>query len=199
MFLEYTMNKYREKEIITAFLEDKGSVLDSLYRDTYPLVFRLIVNNGGDENDVKDIIQESFLIILTKIRENNFILSCEFSTYIYSICKNLWLKNLRNKKQLDRKNVDLSQLADVDFSLNFEKESSLNSQYFLFRKHFLSLSPICKEILGMFFEKKSFGEIAKVLNLINYDFARKKKYKCKKVLIDRIKRDPNLKTINNEL
>lgn len=187
------MNKYREKEIITAFLDDKGSVLDSLYRDTYPLVFRLIVNNGGNENDVKDIIQESFLIVLTKIRENNFILSCEFSTYIYSICKNLWLKNLRNKKKLDQKNVDLSQLADVDFSLNFEKESSLNSQYFLYHKHFQSLSPICKEILKMFFEKKSFEEIAKVLNLINYDFARKKKYKCKKVLIDRIKRDPNLK------
>lgn len=193
------MNKYHEKEIIKAFLEDKGSVLDDLYRDTYPLVFRLVVNNGGNENDVKDIIQESFLIILTKIRENNFILSCEFSTYIYSICKNLWFKNLRNNKKLDQKNVDLSQLADVDFSLNFERESSLNSQYFLYRKHFQSLSPICKEILEMFFEKKSFGEIARVLNLINYDFARKKKYKCKKVLIDRIKRDPNLKTINNEL
>ena len=193
------MNKYREKEIITAFLEDEGSVLDSLYRDTYPLIYRFIVNNGGDENDAKDILQESFLIVLTKIRETNFILSCEFSTYIYSICKNLWLKNLRIKKQKNQKIVDLSQIADVDFCLNFEKESHLNSQYFLFLKHFQSLSPICKEILRMFFEKKSFGEIAKVLNLINYDFARKKKYKCKKVLIDRIKRDPNLKTINNEL
>jgi len=189
------MSKYNEKEIIAAFLEDQGGVLRSLYKDTYPLILRLVVGNKGSENDAKDIMQEAFLIVLTKIREDNFSLRCEFNTYIYAICKNLWLKNLRNTKYQDHKIVDLNQISDLDYFVSFEKEYKLNSQYFIFRTHFHSLSQLCKDILLMFFDKKSFVEIAEVLKLANYEYARKKKYKCKKTLIDRIKKDPSYKNL----
>jgi RNA polymerase sigma factor (sigma-70 family) len=189
------MSKYNEKEIKEAFLEDKGNVLRSLYKNTYPLVLRLVVGNKGSESDAKDILQEAFLIILTKIREDKFTLSCEFNTYIYAICKNLWLKSLRNTKYQDHKIVDLSNIEDVDYFVNFEKEYKLNSQYFIFRTHFHSLSQLCKDILIMFFDKRTFIEIAEVLELANYEYARKKKYKCKKTLIERIKKDPNYKNL----
>lgn len=189
------MSKYKKKDIIAAFIEDQGVILKSLYKDAYPLILRLVVGNQGSESEAKDILQDAFLIVLTKIREDKFSLSCEFNTYIYAICKNLWLKSLRNTKYQDHKIVDLSQIEDVDYFVSFEREHKLNAQYFTFRKHFHSLSQLCKDILLMFFDKKSFVEIAEVLNLANYEYARKKKYKCKKMLIDRIKKDSSYKNI----
>lgn len=189
------MSKYEEKDIIDAFINDQGVILKSLYKDTYPLILRLVVGNQGRESDAKDILQEAFLIVLTKIREDRFSLRCEFNTYIYAICKNLWLKSLRNLKYQDHKIVDLNQIEDIDYFVSFEKEQNLNTQYFIFRKHFHSLSQLCKDILLMFFDKKTFVEIAEVLKLANYEYARKKKYKCKKMLIDRIKKDSSYKNL----
>ena len=185
------MSKTSEAEIRKAFIEGDNQALKDIYEHVYPLIVRFVTKNMGYESDAKDVLQEAFLVILFKVRENNFVLTCEFNTYVYAICKNLWLKSLRDSRYHDHKIVDIDQIGDVEYFVDFEEEAQSTTKYQLFRKHFESLSELCKNLLKMFLDKKNFYDIADQLDLANYDYARKKKYKCKIVLINRIKKDPN--------
>lgn len=189
------MSQSKAREIINAFKDNRTEILSNLYLETYPLIQRFVKSNSGTDDDAKDILQEAFLIILTKVRNDTMRLSCSFNTYIYSICRNLWLKHLRNSRNFNVKIVDVAQIVDYNYYVDFEKEFTLNEQYFTYRTHFHSLSQICKDILSLFLQKKSFVEIADELNLINDEYARKKKYRCKEVLIKRIKSDPNFNAL----
>lgn len=179
------------KNIINAFKNNKNEILSSLYLDIYPLILKLVKSNSGTESDAKDVLQDAFLIVYTKISNDNFKLSCSFNTYIYSICRNLWLKQLRNSRTFNLKFVDITQIEDMNYQVSIEHENRLNDQYFTYRKHLHGLSKLCKDILTLFLEKKSYVEIALELGLVDHEYARKKKYRCKQALINRIKTDPN--------
>lgn len=189
------MRELTGKEIINAFRNNQNEILSGLYLETYPAILRFVKSNSGSESDAKDILQEAFLIVLTKVRKDNFKLSCSFNTYMYSICRNLWLKHLRNSRNFNLKIVDNTQIIDYDYRVDFEQEYLLNEQYFTYRTHFHSLNQTCRDILNLFLQKKSFVEIADELSLINDDYARKKKYRCKETLIKKIKNDPNFKEL----
>ena len=106
------MSKTSEAEIRKAFIEGDNQALKEIYKHVYPLIVRFVTKNMGYESDAKDVLQEAFLVILFKVRENNFVLTCEFNTYVYAICKNLWLKSLRNSRYHDHKIVDIDQIGD---------------------------------------------------------------------------------------
>lgn len=189
------MSQLTAREITKAFKDNRTEILSNLYLETYPLILRFVKSNSGTENDAKDILQEAFLIVLTKVRNDNFKLSCSFNTYMYSICRNLWLKHLRNSRSFNVKIVDIAQIEDYSYHVDFEQEFILNEQYFTYRTHFHSLSQMCKDVLSLFLQKKTFVEIAEELGLINDEYARKKKYRCKEALIKRIKNDPNFNAL----
>lgn len=59
----------------------------------------------------------------------------------------------------------------------------------LYRKYFLKLSDACRELLQLVFLQKSMKEIAKVTGY-SEGYTRKKKFNCKKSLLERIEQDP---------
>ena len=73
----------------------------------------------------------------------------------------------------------------------------LNLEYFLFREHFNKLDRKCKKLIELFLKELSFNEIAKMLNYKNALDARRTKYLCKNLLINRIKNDPKYKELQN--
>ena len=185
------MNLFTEDKIIKGFKENDHSFLSELYKEYYPTIERFVLYNTGREEDAKDLLQEAFLIVYQKIRSDEFALSSSFLTYLYSIIKNLWLKELRGHRTNGVVVKDLEDVEDVDYHINFEKEYKLNVEYFVFRKYFNQLSKSCKEIFKMFFEKYSYEEMAKVFNLKSPGVVRRRKYRCKEKLIESIKNDPS--------
>lgn len=193
---EYILNFFTEDKIKEAFKKNDHSYISSLYKVHYPVVKRFVLYNSGVEEDAKDLLQEALIIILQKVNTDNFALSCSFLTYLYSIVKNLWLKELRQKRANRVVVKDLEDIEDVDCHINFEKEYRFNVEYFIFRMHFNRLSKSCKEILKMVFEKKSYNEVAVVLNLKSEGVVRRRKYRCKESLIGTIKKDPKYIEMN---
>lgn len=57
-----------------------------------------ISKNNGNEEDAKDIFQDALFIIIEKIHNNDFVLQGTLSTYLFAICKNLWLMALDKQK-----------------------------------------------------------------------------------------------------
>jgi RNA polymerase sigma factor (sigma-70 family) len=182
-----------EEEVIRALKNNDHRFISKLYEIHLPVISRYVSYNNGEVEDAKDLIQQALLIVYQKVRANEFELSCSFKTYLYSICKNLWLKELRKKKAEQKSPLNPDEIEEVDCIVDFEKEYDFSIQYFLYRWHYHNLSEICRNLIKMTLAKISYDEIAQKLNFANGAIARKKKYRCKELLIKRIKNDPRYK------
>ena len=192
------MIRISEEEIIHAFKNNDHSFIRNLYAIHLPVISRFVSYNNGEADDAKDLIQQAMLIVFQKVRSNEFELTCSFKTYLYSICKNLWLKELRKKKVENRISLDPDEMEEVELFIEVENEYDYSIQYFLYRWHFHNLSTICKDLLKMTLAKVSYDEIAERLRLSDGEIARKKKYRCKELLIKRIKSDPRYKDFEED-
>ena len=69
-------------------------------KDVLPSISYFTRQNGGTEEDAKDIFHESLAILVEKSRMPEFELTSAIKTYIYSICRNLWYNRLRKLKPM---------------------------------------------------------------------------------------------------
>ncbi len=83
-----------DREVILGILNNSEDILNKLYKAYYAMVLQFILNNNGDEDDAKDVYQEGIIILYNKIKAGNFELSSKLKTYIYSVCRRIWLKKL---------------------------------------------------------------------------------------------------------
>jgi DNA-directed RNA polymerase specialized sigma24 family protein len=61
------------------------------------MMTKMVMSNSGTEQEAKDIYQEALVVFWQKSTSKKLVLTSKISTYIYSICQNLW------RKELDRK------------------------------------------------------------------------------------------------
>ena len=157
-----------------------------------------IYRNNGSIDDARDIFNDALVVLLKKAREDALDLNCSLKTYIYAICRNLWLKKI-NSEVVDH--INYSDIEDTLEGADLIEESffDFNKAQLLFQKHLVRLSPTCRKLVQHFLEGKSFNEITRLMNYKNESYARKRKYRCIKVLIKRIKKDPDYNAIYDEI
>ena len=90
-------NSYTEREIIDGIIAENDDVLLYIYKNSFRPVRHLITTNSGNEEDARDIFQEALVILYKKLKSNNLRLYCSVSTFIYSIARLLWLKELKKR------------------------------------------------------------------------------------------------------
>lgn len=161
-------------------------IIEKVYQEYFFLISNYIKKNSGSTEDAKDIFQEALIIIYHNVSRNNFGLHCKFSTYLFSICKNLWLKHLRDHPEKQGDHIDLHELPAETNPEQAIREAEL---YEVYLKKFNTLSNKCQEVLQMYFAKIDMRSIAESLNLSSESYAKKKKFKCKEQLIRNIKEE----------
>lgn len=167
-----------DQEILEQLRKGNETILDLLYKKNYRMMVKMIVKNNGSEEEAKDIYQESLIVLWQKARDPSFILSSKISTYLYSICLNLWRKELERKKRHSYEMKEGSETMDMDRD---ERIKIIN-------KCIQQLGNTCRNILiYYYFDRLSMTEIAEKMNLANSDTAKTKKYKCKKELDQLVK------------
>jgi RNA polymerase sigma factor (sigma-70 family) len=156
--------------------------LKNIYKINYSIILKYILNNNGNEDDCKDILQESIIILYEQIRNKDLALNCSLKTYIFSVSKNIWLKRIR----ADRKRSEISdpdQQGEWDDYEKSKKEITLN-------QIIDSLDEKCKKILLYFyFENLSMKEIMVKLNFRSQQAAKNKKCICLNRLRELIKKN----------
>jgi DNA-directed RNA polymerase specialized sigma24 family protein len=75
-------------------LSDKISI-EKIYRENYSAIQSFVLNNNGSVDDARDIFQEAMVVLFEKSKLDTFSLNCQLKTFIYSICRRLWLKRLQ--------------------------------------------------------------------------------------------------------
>jgi RNA polymerase sigma factor (sigma-70 family) len=188
-----SVKEYTDIEIIECLRNRQSYVVYYLSDRYLPMIRLLVTQLGGTTEDAKDIFQEGLMIMIEKIDNREFTLTCKFKTFLYCICENLW-KVVLAKRQIAanyfRRRVEDDD--DTDFAGLMDDKLC----YGIFRKVFESLNPISKTILKLYWEERSPQEIADKLGYTN-GYVRKKKCEAQAELIAKVKSDPDYQRIMN--
>lgn len=185
------MKSYSIKAILRGIREKDNNVLHYVYKENFPAIKKHIINNSGNDQDAKDIFQDAIVIVYNKTKEDDFSLNCDFSTYLYSICKLLWLKELRENKDLHTDEKEIEKLLSYQ-NVNHE-DNVIYDRYSVYHKYIKKLGYDCQKVLRLFYDGVSPKEIAKIMGYKNEHIIRSKKFRCKERLMKWIKNDPNFK------
>lgn len=190
-------NSYTEKEIINGIIAENDDVLLYIYKNSYRPVRHLITTNSGNEEDARDIFQEALVILYKKLKSNNLKLYCSVSTFIYSIARLLWLKELkiRGKEVSGYNDYD----NYVDENSNIIKVYEYNERLSFYRRIFEQLSEDCKKILQMVMKSFTISEITKIMGYSSEQHTKNRRYRCKKALVNRIMQNPEYYELKNEV
>lgn len=179
--------EYSDEEIIQRIRAGDESVLAYLYRENRKSIEHHVVSNNGTTDDAADILQDAVIVFWQKVTSGEFTLEAKINTFIYSICKNLWLKALRKNRRMmntdfqnDGQNVQAEETGEeIISSMDYKKiEECLDK-----------IGKTCKKILMLYYyDKRPMEEIAKIMGLANDKVAKAKKYQCKKALEEIVKR-----------
>jgi len=187
---------YSDEQILKGILRHDNLILQYIYKQYYYNINYFIRKNQGSEDDASDIFQEAIIIIYRKIKENDLVFEkSSFKGYLFSVCRFLWLKQLEKRRIEKEKLIDSLPYHEDLYDDNFNELVEKNERYGLYQKHFSTLSTDCQKLLQLFFEKVSLKEIAKVMGYKSEKYAKKRKFKCKELLISRIKQDAEFNKI----
>jgi RNA polymerase sigma factor (sigma-70 family) len=187
--------RYSNREILCGIESRDKLVAEYIYKKCFPIVQNNILLNSGTVEDARDIFNDAILIVYRKLEKEQMVLNCNFCSFIYSICKNLWLKFLERKKVNYRYLNSYENRPSQINGIGFVEEMEDQEQYCLMYKYIGRLDEKCKNILLMYFAEKSCSEMSAKLDISNSDLVRKLKYKCKEKLAKMIRQDPMYKEI----
>ena len=141
------------------------------------MVLQLVVMNNGTEDDAKDVFQESVIVLYDKVKGGNFELSSQLKTFIYSVCRRLWLKRLTYKSRNSGSLKDFEDVLPVEQDIEIHEEK--DRQFKQMEVALGHLGEPCRTIIEDFYiNNKSMQEICIKFGYTNADNAKNQKYKC---------------------
>ena|ERR1035437_1159297 len=183
------MIDYTTLDLLNGILRNDTIILQFIYKNFYSKINFFIKKNSGDDDDANDVFQEAIIIIFRKLKANELVLDCTFETYLYSVCRFLWLKQLDKRKVEKEKIKDNHEYNEDLYDDGLEKVADLNERYKLYQKHFTNLGKDCQKVLQLYFDKVPLKNIAQIMGFKSEKYAKKRKFKCKEYLIKSIKQD----------
>ncbi|MBI5916199.1 MAG: sigma-70 family RNA polymerase sigma factor [Bacteroidetes bacterium] len=163
-------------DIIIDLKGENNHAFGELYKLYFGSVNRFVINNQGNSDDAEDIFQDTMLVLVEKLRPDNFYLTASIKTYILAISKNLWLKRLRTVHRI----TELTDLHDHKFfeeiNLAIEQEKTYWDKL---QNYMTKITDHCNRLLhDMFFKNKSMEQIQQDYGYSNKHNAQNQKHKC---------------------
>lgn len=170
-------NFEQERQLLEALALNDRTVIEGIYRDNYPMIQAFILNNNGNSDEARDIFQEAMIVIYEKAVSGTFELNCQLKTYLYSVCRRLWLKRLQQLQRYGSlvENVEETVVVEEDLEIH-EKH---NADFIIMENAMSKIGEPCKSLLDAYYiQKKNMQEIASDFGYTNADNAKTQKYKC---------------------
>jgi RNA polymerase sigma factor (sigma-70 family) len=171
-----------DDELLTGLAGGSDDALTQLYRRFFPMVLHFVTSNSGSDDEAKDIYQESLIVLYEKVRSGSFELHCQLKTYIYSVGRRLWLKQLAHKNRFMVNDIDLpatdsAAVEQMDDDLTDHEER--DRQFDLMADSLDRLGEPCRTLLEDFYIRHlSMQDITDKFGYTNADNAKTQKYKC---------------------
>ena len=167
----------QDKHLLEGLALNDREVIEAIYRDNYPMVQALILNNSGNSDEARDIFQEAMIVVYEKAVSGSFELHCLLKTFIYSVCRRLWLKRLQQLQRYGSLIENVEETITVDEDLEVHEKH--NADFLIMENAMSKIGEPCKSLLEAYYiQKKNMQEIAVDFGYTNADNAKTQKYKC---------------------
>ncbi|TAE14580.1 MAG: sigma-70 family RNA polymerase sigma factor [Bacteroidetes bacterium] len=166
-----------EQHLLRGLANNDATAIETIYKENFPSILNLIVKNSGSYDDAKDVFQEAMIALYEKSRLESFVLTCQIKTYVYSICRRLWLKRLQQMGRVVGTNDSLEETVSVDEDLEILQKKDV--EFSIMEQALQNLGEPCKSLIESYYiKKKGMTEIAAEFGYTNADNAKNQKYKC---------------------
>jgi RNA polymerase sigma factor (sigma-70 family) len=190
-----------DQKYVDAMLNNNATLLEEIYQRFFGKVRGMILRSNGAETDAADIFQEALFSIYKKAKNQRFILTCPFESFLYLVCKNKWLNELSKRKVQSVTIIEADGFNNVaigEDSIEYTEDNRVMEG----RRHLLlqkmnELGESCKELLRLSWSGKSMEEVAEILK-VTYGYARKKKCSCMARLIASVKDSPEFNSLRGK-
>ena len=159
---------------VAALLYNDEKIIEQLYKINFQKAAQFIGNNGGTEEEAKDIYQEAFIAAWQNVRAGKFIAQegSSLEAYIFQVAKFKWFDHLKKNKQ--KKMVALEDEGFADHIYSNEEQEYIEKVTL----HFNKLGEQCRQVLKLFyFMKQSMNKIATAFSWTEAT-AKNNKYSC---------------------
>ena len=187
----FAVKEYTDNEIIECLRNRQSYVVHYLSDRYMPMIRLMVYQNGGTNEDARDIFQDGLIIMLEKLDNKQFALTCKFKTFLYCVCEHLW-KTILDKRQAASNY--LSKRSEPETDKDFTEVMDHNMYKEIFFDVFETLDPISKKILKLYWQEISPQEIADRLGY-TYGYVRKKKSEAQSELTEKVKKHPSYMNI----
>ena len=166
-----------ETLLLKGLARNDRKAIEAIYKENYNVIQALVLKNNGTTDDAKDIFQEAMIVLFEKVRSGSLELNCQIKTYLYSVCRRLWLKKLMHQSRFLI--AEGAELEMVSVEEDMDEHERQNADFILMEKAIGNLGEPCKSLLEAFYmQKRSMQEIASSFGYTNPDNAKNQKYKC---------------------
>lgn len=170
-----TLNQ--ENDLLKGLAANDTDAIETIYRDNFQAVKAFVIKNNGYVDDAMDIFQEAMIVLFEKVKSGSFVLSCQLQTYLYSICRRLWLKRLQKNNRYHPGIETNDEIVSVEDEMEYHEKR--NNDFLIMENALQKIGEPCKSLLEAFYiDKKSMPEIAESFGYTNADNAKTQKYKC---------------------
>jgi RNA polymerase sigma factor (sigma-70 family) len=166
-----------EQLLLKGLAHNDSKATETIYKENFNMVLAFILNNSGSYEEAKDIFQEAMITLYEKAKSDSFVLTCQIKTYVYSVCRRLWLKRLQQigKTTSGIENYEETVIVEDDLEMHERR----NIEFNMMDRALNSLGEPCKSLLEAYYiRKKGMSEIALLFGYTNADNAKNQKYKC---------------------
>ncbi len=166
-----------EQLLLQGLAANDKKAVETIYRENYSTIQSFIVKNNGYPDDARDIFQEAMIVLYEKVTSGSFELTCQIKTYLYSVCRRLWLKRLQQMQRYNPSAESVDEVVSVEEELDVHEKR--NADLILMENALNKIGEPCKSLLEAYYlQKKSMPEIAEFFGYTNADNAKTQKYKC---------------------
>lgn len=170
-----------DQKVIERIRNGDERALVDLYHNNIAMVRKYVLDNSGRPEDAEDMLQDALVVLWENVCHKNFDLTSKISTYVYSVVRNKWLREI-NKRKLG-KVTELNDTFADDEPIDALKSVIRSEEFTVILRSIERLGPTCRKVLTMFYlEERGMEDIARALNFSNTDVAKAKKWQCKKEL-----------------
>ena len=172
-------DRTEEDKLVAALRVKDERSLKLVYRQHYGVITNMVMNNGGSLQEAKDVYQDAVIVLYEKLQDEQFELNCQIKTFLYSVSRNIWLKQLKVRKKFEGTIADTEEIPEQIWESAMESED----RYQALALALASLGEPCSNIMRDFYiNKSSMEEITEKFGYTNADNAKNQKYKCLKRL-----------------
>ncbi len=169
--------EFNEQALLKGLAENDTKAIETIYKDNFTMVQSYILNNNGSYDDARDVFQEAMIALYEKAQSESFVLTCKINTYVYSICRRLWLKRLQQLGRYSNQVDGLEETVQVEEDLEIHEKR--NTDFAIMERALQSLGEPCRSLIeGFYIKKMDMLALSKTFGYTNADNAKTQKYKC---------------------